>query len=465
MRWTSLEEWRRRFAVSHYLQLPALLDRAHTLLRRAVHHLQYDEGEQNEADVANHRLIHSALARLQSRILLGVAKERFDGPAAHLALGYRGEIRLQLVGDDVLVVAVTVSGHDQPQATVLGSVDAHGRGAHPETRTPLQRQRPGQLAHAATLGAPEDDRPRMERPDPDQAQPRYHLGEPPGAVVGVEDYVASFEPRADDLLEHDLRQLELGSVAARSARAFGSPQPKSHRDTKTPVGGAPQEHHHVQPVDLALFGERVGPACPRELPGERLLDDHVVQTQVAILLVAPPLAQGDQEPHKRPGGEGHHPQEPVEGIVSPAGQEERHACLRLTPIQEDQPRHIQRDQSDGSRAAYSGDAQMAQRKRDSDGEWTGGTIQSGRHGRTSTGHEWFGRTSSYPVVTPFCFRADRSLYRVSPVILWRVDQRVAVTGEASQGYDPGPPHVALGQAPTGRTTGLCSLRARARRSM
>jgi hypothetical protein len=102
MRWTSLEEWWRRFAVSHYLQLPALLDRAQALLRRAAHHLQHDEGEQNEADVANHRLIHSALARLQSRILLGVAKERFDGPAAHFALGYRGEIRLQLVGDDAL---------------------------------------------------------------------------------------------------------------------------------------------------------------------------------------------------------------------------------------------------------------------------------------------------------------------------------------------------------------------------
>jgi hypothetical protein len=80
--------------------------------------------------------------------------------------------------------------------------------------------------------------------------------------------------------------------------------------------------------------------------------------------------------------------------VSPARQEERHACLRLTPIQEDQPRHIQRDQSDGSRAAYSGDAQTTQRKRDSDGEGTGGTIQSGRHGRTSTGYAWFGQTSS-----------------------------------------------------------------------
>lgn len=42
MRWTSLEEWRRIFAISHNLQLPALLDRAQAFLRRAAHHLQYD---------------------------------------------------------------------------------------------------------------------------------------------------------------------------------------------------------------------------------------------------------------------------------------------------------------------------------------------------------------------------------------------------------------------------------------
>src|SRR5215210_3177988 len=155
MRWTSLEEWRRRFAVSHHLQLPALLDRAHALLRSAAHHLHYDEGEQNEPDMANHRLIYPALARLQARILLAVSKERLYLPTAHLALGYRGEIRPQVVGDDVLVVAMTVSGHDQPQGAVLGSVDAHGCGAYPETLSPLQRQRPGQLAHRAPLAAPQ----------------------------------------------------------------------------------------------------------------------------------------------------------------------------------------------------------------------------------------------------------------------------------------------------------------------
>ena len=81
MRRTTLKKWRRRFAISHHLQLPALLDRAQALLRSTAHHLQHDKGEQNEADVANHRLIHPALAHLQARILLGVAKERLYLPA------------------------------------------------------------------------------------------------------------------------------------------------------------------------------------------------------------------------------------------------------------------------------------------------------------------------------------------------------------------------------------------------
>jgi hypothetical protein len=131
MGWTGIEEWRRRFAILCDPQLPTFLDAAHALSRTPDHHLQYDEGEQNETDVANHRLIHPALARLQSRILLGVAKERLDEPAAHLAQNHRGEVCSQVVGDDVLVVAVTVSGHDQPQGTVLGSVDVEGYCAHP----------------------------------------------------------------------------------------------------------------------------------------------------------------------------------------------------------------------------------------------------------------------------------------------------------------------------------------------
>ena len=109
MRWTSLEEWRRRFAVSQHLQLPALLDRAHTFLRSTAHHLQYNEGEQIEPNVANHRLIHSAVTRLQSRILLGVAKERLYLPATHLALHHARKVGSGVVGDDVLVVGVTVS--------------------------------------------------------------------------------------------------------------------------------------------------------------------------------------------------------------------------------------------------------------------------------------------------------------------------------------------------------------------
>src|SRR5215217_2210931 len=189
MRWASLEEWRGRFAISHHLHLPALLDRTHALLRSTAHHLHNDESEKNEADVSNHRLIDPALARLQSRILLGVAEERLDGPATHLAQNHRDEVRPQVVGDDVVVVAVTVSGHDQPQGTVLRSVDVEGYRAHPEVLAPLQSQRPGQLGDGSPLGAPEDDRPRMERSHPDKLQSSHHLGEPPRAVMGVEDDV------------------------------------------------------------------------------------------------------------------------------------------------------------------------------------------------------------------------------------------------------------------------------------
>src|SRR5215207_5211306 len=414
MRWASLEEWRGRFAISHHLHLPALLDRTHALLRSTAHHLHNDESEKNEADVANHRLIHPALARLQSRILLGVAEKRLDGPATHLAQNHRGEVRPQVVCDDVVVVAVTVSGHDQPQGTVLRSVDVEGYRAHPEVLSPLQSQRPGQLAHAATLGAPEDDRPRMERTDPHQPQPSHHLGEPPGAVVGVEDDVASFEPRAYDLLEHLFGELELGLVGVRSARAFGSPQPESHRYTKPlAVADAPQKHHHVQPVDLALFGEGVGPSCPRKLFGERLLDHAVVQTQVALPTMA--LARVDQESHQLPGGEGRHPQEPVESVVAAAGQEERHACLRLALVEQDQSAYVERDQHERGGAAKHADAEAIQHESDLGGQRTGGTIQSGRHGETSAGSDWFGQTSSYPVVTSLGFRADQSPYRVSPV--------------------------------------------------
>src|SRR5215207_9685773 len=189
MRWASLEEWRGRFAISHHLHLPALLDRTHALLRRPAHHLHNNESEKNEADVANHRLIHPALARLQSRILLGVAKERLDRPTAHLAQNHRGEVRPQVVGDDVVVVAVTVSGHDQPQGAVLGRVDTHGPGAHSEPLAPLERQPLGQLGDGSPLTTPEYDRPRVQCSHPDKLQPSHELGKPPATVMSVEDDV------------------------------------------------------------------------------------------------------------------------------------------------------------------------------------------------------------------------------------------------------------------------------------
>ena len=70
-----------------------------------------------------HCLIDPALASAQTRVLLAVAEDGLDLPAAALALHHRGQVGLQVVADDVLVVAVTVSGHDQAEHTVLGSVD------------------------------------------------------------------------------------------------------------------------------------------------------------------------------------------------------------------------------------------------------------------------------------------------------------------------------------------------------
>src|SRR5215210_6534748 len=195
MRWTSLEEWRRRFAVSQYLQLPALLDRAHTLLHGSAHHLQYHEGEQNEADVAYHRLIHPALARLQSRVLLGVAEKRLYLPAAHLALHHPRKVGSRVVGDYVLVVAVMVSGHDQPQGTVFGSVDHYGCGAHREPLAPLEGHSPGQLGDGSPSAAPEYDRPRVQSSHPDKPETSHHFGEPACTdLMGVEDDVFGAQP-------------------------------------------------------------------------------------------------------------------------------------------------------------------------------------------------------------------------------------------------------------------------------
>ncbi len=82
-----------------------------------------------------------------------VSRKSVSMDQAHLAQNHLGEVRPQVVRDDVLVVGVTVSGHDQPQGTVLGSVDVDGYCAHPEALAPLQRQRPGQLAHGTRRSA------------------------------------------------------------------------------------------------------------------------------------------------------------------------------------------------------------------------------------------------------------------------------------------------------------------------
>jgi hypothetical protein len=58
--------------------------------------------------------------------------------------------------------------------------------------------------------------------------------------------------------------------------------------------------------------------------------------------------------------EGHHPQEAVDGVVAAGWHKPGYACLRLTPVQEDQPTDVQRDQGKGSRACCRRDPEAAQ---------------------------------------------------------------------------------------------------------
>jgi hypothetical protein len=170
----------------------------------------------------------------------------------------------------------------------------------------------------------------------------------------------------------------------------------------------------VQPVDLSSLGERVGPAGPRKPFGKRLLEHTVVQAEVAHLRAS--FDPADEQSHKRPGRERHQPQKPVERVVAAARQKPGDACLRLTPVQEDQADYVERDQCGGGRAAYPLDAEAAQYEDDPLGERARGSVQARRHGKTSAGQEeLLGRSASYPTVASPDFQADRSSHRVSPV--------------------------------------------------
>jgi hypothetical protein len=218
-----------------------------------------------------------------------------------------------------------VSSHDQPQGTIGGHVDAHGCGARPEVLSPLEGQSPGQLGDGLPPRAPDNDHPQVQHPYPDEPQPPYHLGEPPGGAMCVKGDVAGTQPQADDLLEHGPCQMQFGPVGVWGTRAFGPPQAEIDGDAQAAIRTAPQKHHDVQPVDLASLGERLGPACPRQLLCNSFLDHLVVEAEVALL--AARFGPGDQEPYQHPDRKGHYPQEPVERIVAATGQKPGDACL------------------------------------------------------------------------------------------------------------------------------------------
>src|SRR6266511_2316162 len=100
-------------------------------------------------------LIRPTLTPFQPAKLLTVAEDRLDRPTAALAQYHVGHVARQVVADQVLVVAVTVSGHDQRQVSVLGRKDPHGCRAHPQLRPPSQLERPCQLAHRLLAAAPD----------------------------------------------------------------------------------------------------------------------------------------------------------------------------------------------------------------------------------------------------------------------------------------------------------------------
>lgn len=91
------------------------------------------------------------------------------------------------------------------------------------------------------------------------------------------------------------------------------------------------------------------------------------------------LDEGNEQGHQGSGRQWHDPQQPVEGIVTAAGQEARHACLRLKYVQENQAGHVQADQGDHGGAPQGGETELAQMASHLGIELAGGRVQAGRH--------------------------------------------------------------------------------------
>ena len=136
--------------------------------------------------MTNHGLIHPARAGRQTGILPAIPADGLDGSSASLAENQGGEVGPKVVAHEVLAVAVTVSGHDQAQEAVLGSVDPQGHSPQTKILPPLQAELVSQLGHGPSVATIDHGRPRMQGAHPGQPQAAQHLGEPARGVVGIE---------------------------------------------------------------------------------------------------------------------------------------------------------------------------------------------------------------------------------------------------------------------------------------
>ena len=93
-------------------------------------------------------------------------KDHLHAPAALLACHHHGQVGRQVVGDEVVMVAVTVSGHDQPHHPVAGRVDRDRGRAQAKPRAPGQAQPLGKLGDRLPPTPPDDRGARVQRPDP-----------------------------------------------------------------------------------------------------------------------------------------------------------------------------------------------------------------------------------------------------------------------------------------------------------
>src|SRR3990170_2114670 len=90
--------------------------------------------------MTDHRLINPAMASFQTGQLFCIAKNGLDAPTTPLALNQGAKISPDVIAHNVFVVPVTVSCHDQPHLTILGSKDPQGYGAHPKALAPFESE-------------------------------------------------------------------------------------------------------------------------------------------------------------------------------------------------------------------------------------------------------------------------------------------------------------------------------------